>query len=183
MDIEELAGPRDWADIQQPRAPWEVAYTDDRSVLLFRGSDLLAVAERPRVWRARHRRELHRLGFRPRARPHCVMWEWTVPDDALKCEASQLRNNDVAEPRVMHRLRTGFTRHRLLGERSVVVLRDVFRLTPTELRLCRPADEDDWLDDASPGRATPRSPPQPRVRSATSRVERGRRKPCRTSAL
>lgn len=78
------------------------------------------------------------------------MWEWTVPEEAVQVERSCLRefsNSNEPELPVMHRLQTAVARKRLLGERSVIVLRDVFRLTPAELRLCRLADEDDWLDE------------------------------------
>jgi hypothetical protein len=149
MDIDELTDFRDWTEIQVSLTPWTAASDDARSFLLMRGTYSLAVWERPRAWRARHRRELHRRGFRPRNSRNGVMWEWTVPEEHLRAEMSQQPwFSDAASPAlpVMQRLGRSIAHSRLLGERAVVVMRDVFRLAPADVLVLVPV-EDEWAYD------------------------------------
>jgi hypothetical protein len=148
MDLDELIDFDDWTDVRLSLAPWAVAH-DGCRVALLRDADTLAVLERDGAWRARHRRELHRLGFRSRPHPHGRIWEWTVPEQALQLERSHQRgfgDSSLSLHPAVRRLRTALAQDRLLGERAVVVLRDVFRLTPADVRLSEPVT-DDAADD------------------------------------
>jgi hypothetical protein len=136
--LEDQPGISTW-DQLAPMTPWTVVYDDEQHALLIRGAGAIAVQERPGAWRARHRRALHRLGFRRRARLDCAMWEWTPPQAAVREEVDRV----FTVPATTASLQQLFALDLLLDARCVVVLRDVFGLTPADLHLAVLVDDED----------------------------------------
>jgi hypothetical protein len=134
-----------WLQLQDSMAPWTGAEDLARSVLLIRGEDELYVLERTRAWRARHRRAMHRLGFRPRTVRDGAMWEWTPAEAELDAEVVRVfRKPEPSSTPSARQVRALLAQHQLLDERAVVVLRDVFGLRTEDFRLVALIyDEDD----------------------------------------
>jgi hypothetical protein len=91
MDLDELTDFDDWTDVRLSLAPWTAAHDAHRSLVLLRSEQGVHVYEPPGAWRARHRRGLHRLGFRSRRPPRGGhAWEWTVPADVVEAEPTDV---------------------------------------------------------------------------------------------
>ena len=105
------------------------------------GQHLLAV-EQPGRWRARHRRGLHRLGFRPLAARGRTVWWWDVQQQlrdldldsfADPAEAVVARATPGRRQRQVLLLRTLLATEQLMLDQAQRVLRDVFRAAPGEI--------------------------------------------------
>lgn len=147
-----------WACLQDD---W-VRVVDVRQRLeLERGADELVVVEVDRRLRARQRRELHRLGFRPRSSGRTTHWRWDL------CEA--VRAADPAEfphpleelyrhrhpedrPRSYHLLRARLIENGLVARQVRHVVEEVFRSAPADVAVVayRPSglwdeeDDEEW---------------------------------------
>ena len=87
MNLEELTDFDDWTSVRLSLEPWSMAYDERQTLRLVRSERSVHVYEPAGAWRARHRRQLHRLGFRARRPPGGGMaWEWAVPDDDVRSE-------------------------------------------------------------------------------------------------
>jgi hypothetical protein len=150
MDLDVLTDFDDWTDVRLSLPPWTIAHDAQRSVLLMRSEDGLHVFEPQGAWRARHRRELHRLGLRSRRPPRGGRaWEWTVPAHVVNTEvnAQYVGSNSMSAVPVVRLLRTMLVTERLVLDRAIVVLRDVFRLQPADVSitvLVVEDDDEDW---------------------------------------
>ena len=150
MDFDELTDFDDWTDIRLSLAPWTASYDTRRSLVLIRSEQGVHVHEPPGAWRARHRRQLHQLGFRARRPPGGGQaWEWAVPEEEVKAadnERFDVGANSMSVVPVVVRLRRIMVTDRLVLDRAIVVLRDVFRLAPGEVRIAVPAEGSDEQD-------------------------------------
>jgi hypothetical protein len=151
MDLDELTDFDDWTDVRLSLAPWTLAHDAHRSLVLMRSEQGVHMYEPPNAWRARHRRELHRLGFRSQPAPRGGrMWQWTVPAHVVKAEVNadfDVSSNSITVVPVIARLRRIIVTDRLVLDRALVVLRDVFRLQPADVSIVVPLDESDGYDE------------------------------------
>ena len=97
-DVRSLLRTDDWTTLRDDRQVLEVQHS---------ASGLTVYEWTTARMRARHRRGLHRLGFRPRALPHVTFWDWDVApslsrttysrhDDRLRAYADWARPVHVA---------------------------------------------------------------------------------------
>src|SRR4051812_39264501 len=87
MNLDELTDFDAWTDVRLALAPWTIAYDAQRTLGLARCEQGVYVYEPPNAWRARNRRQRHRLGFRSVHTPQGVpTWDWTVPADVVNAE-------------------------------------------------------------------------------------------------
>jgi hypothetical protein len=111
---------------------------DDRRRLEVRnGADGLTVDEwRNARMRARHRRGLHRLGFRPTGHGHVTFWDWDVAPALAKTAHSEHdelleRYARLARPEAVAALRRRLVGGELIVKQAQRVMHEVFR---SELR-------------------------------------------------
>ena len=139
------------------RGDWDRVEHRPLGLSLERADGLLAFDLHGR-WHARHRRGLHRLGFR--ALSDSRIWRWDVEPSLrttdLSLFASPFETIFEAKPpsaagaaRVL-RMRTSLARDHLVREQALRVLRDVFRCEPGDLAVLLIQEDDGWEDDAPP---------------------------------
>ncbi|MDT7570029.1 MAG: hypothetical protein QOE05_203 [Actinomycetota bacterium] len=146
---EELTFP-DWDSLLLSCVPWADVREQTGQLRLHRHELSICVVEPPQRWRARHRRGLHRLGFRRFSlRGRCV-WRWTLSLDELDAAARSHSLMNLPEPRTrLHeRLARSFSREQLMREQLRRVFSDVLGFEPEQLCVELPEDEDDWDDPA-----------------------------------
>lgn len=104
-------------------------------------------------WRARHRRGLHRLGFRKLDLPRIDVWLWDVEPQlrstdlsafATAFEAVHGTERYVA---ALRWLRSSLARDHLVREQALRVLRDVFPCEPADLHVLLVQEDDEWEDE------------------------------------
>jgi len=119
---------------------------------LERAEGLLAFDLRGR-WHARHRRGLHRLGFRIVAPGGVQVWTWEVEPQLHTTDLSRVASSfasifaDERSAGVVVRLRTSLARDHLVREQALRVLRDIFRCQPGDLRVLLVREDADWDND------------------------------------
>jgi hypothetical protein len=140
------------------RSDWEVVEHPSLGLALERADGLLAVDLRGR-WHARHRRGLHRIGFRSVALGSPHVWKWDVEPQLQATDLSRFASRyesifgaDPSGTRAL-RLRTLLARDHLVREQAQRVLREVFRCEPGDLEVLLVQDDaweegEGWL----PGR-------------------------------
>lgn len=137
------------------RGEWDRVSCPSLGLSLERADGLLAFDLRGR-WRARHRRGLHRLGFRALSLGGADVWQWDVGPDLRGADlsrfASPLDSIFGAELSVAHaarvvRLRTSLARDHLVLEQALRVLRDVFQCEPGDLGVLLVQEDDPWEDE------------------------------------
>src|SRR4051794_35754321 len=128
MDLEELTDFANWIGVRLSLAPWTAAYDEKRTLLLIRSERTVHVSDLRGAWRARHRRQLHRMGFRSRRSPQGdLVWEWRVPDEEVMSAITtqiDIGANSMSVVPVVMRLRKIMITDRLVLDRAVEVLRD-----------------------------------------------------------
>jgi hypothetical protein len=73
-------------------------------------------------------------------------WEWTAPEDEVKAAVNEqfdVGANSMSVVPVVVRLRRIMVTDRLVLDRAIVVLRDVFRLDPGEVHIAVPTEDSD----------------------------------------
>ena len=148
--VDDLAS---WEDLGEVlRADWDRVVHPSLGLSLERAEGLLAFDERGR-WRARHRRGLHRLGFRPVALGGTGVWQWDVEPQLRATDLSRpaspfvsIFGVDRSGPTAL-RLRTLLARDQLVRDQAVLVLREVFRCEPSELTVLLVCEQEQWGDD------------------------------------
>jgi hypothetical protein len=130
---------------------------DDRQRLEVRHGDGLLVYESPeRRLRARQRRGLHRLGFRPGQLGRLTEWVWDLEailastDLAAFATPMERMFDDWppdARPAKVAQLRRRFGRQELLREQVQRVVHDVFRSDPTDVAIAIYREPDPWADE------------------------------------
>ena len=134
------------------RSDWDRVEHPSLGLSLERTDGLLAVDLRGR-WHARHRRGLHRLGFRLVALGSQHVWRWHVEPHLQTTDlsrfASQFESIFGADPSGARalRLRTLLARDHLVREQALRVLREVFRCLPGDLVVLLVQEDDDWEED------------------------------------
>ena len=149
--VDDLAS---WEDVAEVlRNDWDRVVHPTLGLSLERADGLLAFDERGR-WRARHRRGLHRLGFRPVALGGTDVWQWDVEPQLRATDLSRFASPfesiigvDPSGARAL-RLRTLLARDQLVREQAVRVLREVFRCEPSEISVLLVREEEQWDDEA-----------------------------------
>lgn len=110
----------DWDDVAEClHGDWELVRDQATGAEVLRGPDFLAVLEHDAL-RARHRRALHRSGFRSYQLRARRCWLWVVPSESAVTPAQ-------AGPAFAARLRREREVGALLSTRAIHVLREVFR--------------------------------------------------------
>ena len=145
----------DWTAVRTALEPGAHVLEPRAGLELFRESRTLYILEQPGRWRARRRRGLHRLGFRPEAALRTVSWQWTVAEADLSATAERLhdtlgRRHDPTG--VLQRLHRSMAADRLAVDQALRVLQEVFQVAATELTIVVPREDDfdDWEDDEEP---------------------------------
>lgn len=141
------------------RSDWDRVEHPSLGLSLERADGLLAFDLRGR-WHARHRRGLHRLGFRPVALGSADVWQWDVEPRLHATDlgrfASPYESIFGADPSGTRavRLRTLLARNHVVSEQALRVLREVFRCEPGDLAVLLVQEDGDWDEDDGwlPGR-------------------------------
>lgn len=147
-----------WACLQDD---W-VRVVDVRQLLeLERDLDSLLVVEVDQRLRARQRRELHRLGFRPQSSGHTTHWRWDVSAAVRAADPAEFphpleklygRLPPEQRPRTYNLLRAKLMEDGLVARQVRNVVQEVFRSGPTDVAVVayRPSelwdeeDDEDW---------------------------------------
>ncbi len=134
------------------RNDWDRVVHLPLGLSLERADGLLAFDERGR-WRARHRRGLHRLGFRPMALGGTDAWQWDVRPQLQATDLSRFASpfesifgHGRSGPTAL-RLRTLLARDQLVREQAMWVVREVFQCEPGELAVLLVREEEQWGDE------------------------------------
>jgi hypothetical protein len=120
------------------RSDWDRIDSPPLGLSIERADGLIAFDLRER-WHARHRRGLHRLGFRPLARSGVQRVDVgrgaAAAHTDLSRFASPFESIFEREPSAatVLRMRTSLARDHLVREQALRVLRDVFRCEPADL--------------------------------------------------
>ena len=135
------------------RGDWDRVHHPPLGLSLERANGLVAFDLHQR-WHARHRRGLHRLGFRtpgPRG-----VWLWDVEPALHATDVNlfaspfesivEVGPSAAGAARVL-RLRTSLARDHLVREQALRVLREVFRCEPADLGVLLVQADDDWEDE------------------------------------
>lgn len=128
-----------------------MALRDDRQRLeVHAGADGLVVYE----WRdermlARHRRGLHKLGFRPDAYGHVTLWEWDVGPTLATTYHSEHdemleRYARLARPETVAALRRRLVGGELIVEHAQRVVHEVFRCEVRDLAVAVYREPEYW---------------------------------------
>lgn len=137
------------------RGDWDRVAHPSLGLSLERADGLLAFDLHGR-WHARHRRGLHRLGFRALALGRVVVWKWDVEPQLRTTDLSRFANpfesifgaeRSAAGAARVVRLRTSLARDHLVREQALRVLRDVFRCQPSDLGVLLVQEDDAWGDE------------------------------------
>jgi hypothetical protein len=134
------------------RSDWDRIDSPPLGLSIERADGLIAFDLRER-WHARHRRGLHRLGFRPLARGGVHVWKWDVEPQLhttdLSRFASPFESIFEREPSAatVLRMRTSLARDHLVREQALRVLRDVFRCEPADLAVLLVREDDAWEEE------------------------------------
>lgn len=132
-----------------------MGFRDARQGLeLCHGGDGLLVYETPeRRLRARQRRGLHRLGFRPGQLGPLTEWTWdleailaTTDLSAFATPLERMFDGWSPERRLakIARLRTRIAREELLRQQVQRVVQDVFRSDPADVEMVIYRDRESW---------------------------------------
>ncbi len=107
-------------------------------------------------WHARHRRALHRLGFRPLRSARATVWQWHAQQQLeavdLTAFATPLESMfraaapDRAAAYVQRPRACRATEHLIL-EQTQRVLRDAFRCEPGDVAVLLAREEDEWEEE------------------------------------
>ena len=142
------------------RGDWDRVEHPPLGLSLERADGLLAFDLHGR-WHARHRRGLHRLGFR--ALSDSRIWRWDVEPPLRSTDLSLFASrfesifeatppSAAGEARVL-RMRMSLARDHLVREQALRVLRDVFACEAGDVGVLLVREDDEWEDeedDASP---------------------------------
>lgn len=131
------------------RAEWDRVSCPSLGLSLER-ADGLAAFDLRGLWRARHRRGLHRLGFRKLAHPRVEVWLWDVEPQLRATDLSAFATTFKAVHGTeryaagLRWLRTSLARDHLVREQALRVLREVFRCEPDQLGILLVEEDDGW---------------------------------------
>lgn len=139
---------------------WVYIHDEQQRLRLENEFDHLVVREVDRTLRARQRRALHRMGFRPITRAHVTVWRWDVEAAVRRVDLEDFRTSfervfdawpAEARPAKVEQVRLRRARTHLVTAQAQRVVRDVFRSQPQDLRVAiyREPDYQDELDDKS----------------------------------
>ncbi len=147
-----------WEELEELlHGEWDRVEHAASGLSLERADGLLAF-DAHRRWHARHRRGLHRLGFRGLDLGRTTVWMWDVqpqlratdlgrfagPFEAVLASAASAAS--VAAAARIQRARTSLARDHLVREQTMRVLRNVFRCRPEDLAVLL-VREDFGLDE------------------------------------
>lgn len=138
-------GPGSWEEVEQClREPWELVVDRAQDHLVLRVGDTLRVLECRGTWRARHRRGMHRAGFRSVDLPEARVWLWArTVGQPLSAPATGRASG--ARPASADRWRERLVIESGLRGQAVHVLRDVLGARCADLAVLQP--EPWWLDE------------------------------------
>ncbi len=135
------------------RGDWDRMTHPALGLSLERADGLLAFDLRGR-WRARHRRGLHRLGFRAVPLGGMDVWKWDAESAVRDADLTQSgspfvldREPTAVGAAIVQRLRRALARDRLVREQALRVTREVFRCEPGELGVLLVREDDEWGDE------------------------------------
>lgn len=123
---------------------------------LQRDLDHLVVVEVDHRLRARQRRELHRLGFRPVPAGRCTEWRWDLVEAVRSADPADFphpllsfyeRVPAADRPRSYELLRTKVVEDGLVGRQVRSVVLEVFRSAPGDVAVVAYRDSALWDDE------------------------------------
>lgn len=142
-----------WAALHED---WVRIDDDAQRLRLEREDDELFVVELDRQLRARQRRGLHRMGFRPTAALRVTVWQWDVQDALQRVDLRDFSApfervfdawDPAARPAKIELTRTRLARAHLLTEQTQRVVREVFRSRPQDLSISVPREKEWWEEE------------------------------------
>lgn len=143
-----------WEDVWAClRDDWERVADVRQRLELERGPDELMVVEVDRGLRARQRRDLHRLGFRPYAAVRTTVWRWDVGEAVRTADPADFPHlllsrydgvDPAARPRLAELARTRLLTEELVSRQVRRVVHDVFRSTPADVAVVSLRESDVW---------------------------------------
>ena len=131
------------------RSDWDRVVHADLGLSLERADGLLAF-ELDGRWHARHRRGLHRLGFRSSNHGSVQVWEWDVEPLLHSTDLGRFASpfeslfGITRSASTVQRLRRSLARDHLVREQALRVLREVFRCEPRDLDVLLVREDDEW---------------------------------------
>lgn len=132
---------------------WMVVQDVRQRLTLHSSADGLCVYERPALrLRARHRRGLHRLGFRPTTYGRLTEWLWEV-DAVLAATDLDAYETDIDKagpfllPTTRATLRHRLIRNQLVTQQAQRVVQEVFRSLPADIAVSVYREPDPWDED------------------------------------
>lgn len=154
----------DWMDSFESWEEVETCLQDDwvrvvdvrQRLELERDLDDLLVVEVDRRLRAKQRRELHRLGFRPVPAGRCTEWRWDLVEAVRTADpadfphpllSSYERLEPAKRPATYALLRTKVVEDGLVCRQVRSVVQEVFRSGPADLAVVAYRESDLWDED------------------------------------
>lgn len=141
-----------WALLQDD---WMRIEDDEQRLRLERDGGELVVVETDRQLRARQRRDMHRMGFRPTTAVSVTVWQWDVQDALQRVDLRDFATpfekvfdawDPAARPAKLQQLRTRLASAHLLREQTQRVVREVFRSRLQDLSVTL-VEETEWWDE------------------------------------
>lgn len=146
-----------WAEVTELlREEWTRVEQVGWDLCLERVDAGLFLPEPAGRWHARHRRALHRLGFRPLRSGRAAVWHWAVKQQlesidlaafATPMESAFAAARPERAAVYVQQLRTVLATEHLIREQTQRVLRDAFRCEPGEVAVLLAREEDEWEED------------------------------------
>lgn len=135
---------------------WVRVVDDAQRLQLHWDGHELSIVEMDRRLRARQRRSLHRMGFRPLTAAHVTLWHWDVRDALRRIDLRDFSTPfekvfDACDPATrqqrIEQLRTRHARAHLLTEQTLRVVREVFCSQPQDLSVNVLREREWWEDE------------------------------------
>lgn len=152
LDRPWIDGMDSWGEVTDSLSEgWDLLGDDRYDRWVSKHETRLCVVERLGSLGARHRRGLHRAGFRPRPSRAGQLWLWTPPPELLPALPDRAEGFGAFLAASVHVVRT---RERLLADQALHVVRDVFGADVEDVAVLPPEppreDEDDqsWQEFA-----------------------------------
>ena len=146
-----------WAHLQ---GDWAGIVDIRKRLELVRDPDALLVVESVRQLRARQRRALHRLGFRPLADSGVTTWRWDVDEQVRTANPADFPHPLLAlyeqldpddRPPTYAVLRVRVVTEGLISEVARQVLQDVFGSAPADIVVVTYLELDRWDEEDDTG--------------------------------
>ena len=142
-----------WTLLQED---WRRIEDEEQRLRLDREDDELLVVEVDRHLRARQRRDLHRMGFRPVAAARVTVWQWNVQEALQGIALEEFSTSfervfDFWSPEArtakIEQHRTRLARAHLMTQQIQRVVKEVFRSRPEDLSVTLVREDEGWDEE------------------------------------